>query len=61
MYTKHVWESDRHFNFRYVKYLPKDFDENKKYPLVFFLQRNGYSRSSLVFANELAKQNRLTI
>ena len=29
MYTKHQWESDKHFNFRYVKYLPKDFDINK--------------------------------
>ena len=41
MYTKHKWESDGHFNFRYVKYLPKDFDETKKYPLVFFLHGAG--------------------
>ncbi len=41
MYTKHIWESDKYFNFRYVKYLPKDFDENKKYPLVFFLHGAG--------------------
>ena len=41
MYTKHKWESDRHFNFGYVKYLPKDFDENKKYPLVLFLHGAG--------------------
>ena len=41
MYTKHTWESDRYFNFRYVKYLPKDYDENKKYPLVFFLHGAG--------------------
>ena len=41
MYTKHRWESDRYFNFGYVKYLPKDFDENKKYPLVFFLHGAG--------------------
>jgi len=41
MYTKHKWESDVHFNFSYVKYLPKDFDENKKYPLVFFLHGAG--------------------
>ena len=41
MYTKHVWESDRYYNFGYVKYLPKDFDEGKKYPLVFFLHGAG--------------------
>ena len=41
MYTKHKWESDRYFNFGYVKYLPKDFDGNKKYPLVFFLHGAG--------------------
>ena len=41
MYTKHKWESDVHYNFNYVKYLPKDYDENKKYPLVFFLHGAG--------------------
>lgn len=41
MYTKHKWENDRHFNFSYVKYLPKDYDETKKYPLVFFLHGAG--------------------
>ena len=41
MYTKHKWESDRYFNFGYTKYLPKDFDETKKYPLVFFLHGAG--------------------
>lgn len=41
MYSKHKWESDRHFNFSYAQYLPKDFDENKKYPLVFFLHGAG--------------------
>lgn len=41
MYTKHVWESDRYENFRYVKYLPKDYDESKKYPIVFFLHGAG--------------------
>ncbi len=41
MYTKHKWESDVHYNFGYVKYLPKDFDESKKYPLVFFLHGAG--------------------
>ena len=41
MYTKHKWHSDRHFNFGYVKYLPKDYDETKKYPLVFFLHGAG--------------------
>ena len=41
MYTKHKWESDRYFNFNYVKYLPKDYDESKKYPIVFFLHGAG--------------------
>ena len=41
MYTKHKWESDRYFNFGSTKYLPKDYDENKKYPLVFFLHGAG--------------------
>ncbi|MBQ4087417.1 MAG: dienelactone hydrolase family protein [Clostridia bacterium] len=41
MYTSHQWETDIHFSFRYLRYLPKDFDENKKYPLVFFLHGAG--------------------
>ncbi|MBQ7346537.1 MAG: alpha/beta fold hydrolase [Clostridia bacterium] len=41
MYTKHKWQSDVHYNFGYVKYLPKDFDESKRYPLVFFLHGAG--------------------
>ena len=41
MYTKHKWNSDVHYNFSYVKYLPKDFDESKKYPLVIFLHGAG--------------------
>ena len=41
MYTKHVWKSDKYFNFNYVKYLPKDYDEKKSYPLVFFLHGAG--------------------
>lgn len=41
MYTKHKWKSDRYFNFSYVKYLPKNYDSNKKYPLVFFLHGAG--------------------
>lgn len=41
MYTKHVWKSETHFNFGYVKYLPKDYDETKEYPLVFFLHGAG--------------------
>ena len=41
MYTKHQWESDIHYNFKYLKYLPKDFDPNKKYPLVLFLHGAG--------------------
>ena len=41
MYTKHKWESDRYYSFNYVKCLPKDYDETKKYPLVFFLHGAG--------------------
>ena len=41
MYTKHKWNSEVFYNFEYVTYLPKDYDENKKYPLVFFLHGAG--------------------
>ena len=41
MYTKHKWNSEIFYNFGYVTYLPKDYDENKKYPLVFFLHGAG--------------------
>ena len=51
MYTKHKWESDRYFNFGYVKYLPKDFDENQKYPLVLFLHGAGERGDDLDLAS----------
>lgn len=41
MYTKHKWEAEGRHHFQYVKYLPEDFDEDKKYPLVFFLHGAG--------------------
>lgn len=41
MYTKHEWKVDSRQTFQYVKYLPKDFDTNKTYPLVFFLHGAG--------------------
>ena len=41
MYTKHKWNSEKYFNFGYVKYLPKDYDETKTYPLVVFLHGAG--------------------
>lgn len=41
MYTKHRWQSEIFYNFGYVTYLPKDYDENQKYPLVFFLHGAG--------------------
>ncbi|MBR4911140.1 MAG: phospholipase [Clostridia bacterium] len=41
MYTKHKWESENHYNFKYLRYLPEDFDKSKKYPLVFFLHGAG--------------------
>lgn len=49
MYTYHQWNSENHFNFKYVKYLPKDFDPNKKYPLVFFLHGAGERGDNLDF------------
>ncbi len=51
MYTKHKWESDRYYNFNYAKYLPKDYDESKKYPLVFFLHGAGERGDDLDIAN----------
>lgn len=47
MYTKHKWNSEVFYNFEYVTYLPKDYDENKKYPLVFFLHGAGERGSDL--------------
>lgn len=41
MYSKNKWQNDNFFNFDYLKYLPKDFDANKKYPLVLFLHGAG--------------------
>ena len=41
MYTKHKWDSDRYFNFSYTQYLPSCYNENEKYPLVFFLHGAG--------------------
>lgn len=41
MYTKHKWESAGFYNFEYVKYLPKNYNSNEKYPLVFFLHGAG--------------------
>ena len=41
MYTKHQWKSEVFYNFNYLAYFPKDYDENKEYPLVFFLHGAG--------------------
>ncbi len=41
MYTKHQWETEMHYPFSYVQYLPPDFDPQKRYPLVFFLHGAG--------------------
>ena len=51
MYTKHQWKSDNYYNFNYVKYLPKDYDESKKYPLVFFLHGAGERGNDLDVAS----------
>ena len=50
MYTKHKWESDRYFNFGYVTNFPKDYEEGKKYPLVFFLHGAGQRGDDLDFS-----------
>lgn len=41
MYTKQVWQTERHFPFAYLQYLPKEFDRSKTYPLVLFLHGAG--------------------
>ncbi len=51
MYTKHKWESEVFHNFGYVTYLPKDFNKNKKYPLVFFLHGAGERGDDLDLAS----------
>ena len=51
MYTRHKWESDRYYNFGYVKYLPKDYDVSRKYPLVIFLHGAGERGDDLDVAN----------
>ena len=50
MYTKHKWTSEVFYNFEYAEYLPKDYDENKKYPLVFFLHGAGERGNNLDLA-----------
>ena len=51
MYTKHKWYSEVFYNFGYVTYLPRDYDENKKYPLVFFLHGAGERGDDLDIAS----------
>lgn len=41
MYSKHKWQSENYYNFRYLRYLPEDFDKTKEYPLVFYLHGAG--------------------
>ena len=41
MYTKHKWQSEKFLNFEYIKYLPKDYDDKKEYPIVFYLHGAG--------------------
>ena len=41
MYTKHMWKSDKFYNFNYVKYLPENYNLQEKYPLVFFMHGAG--------------------
>ena len=51
MYTKHQWKQEPFYNFKYVQYLPKDFDENQKYPLVLFLHGAGERGDDLDLAS----------
>lgn len=51
MYTKHKWKSEKYYNFGYVTYLPEDYDETKKYPLVFFLHGAGERGEDLDIAS----------
>ena len=41
MITEAYWDNPKGKSFYYVKYLPKDYDPAKKYPLVFFLHGAG--------------------
>ena len=47
MYTKEKWNSEHFYNFKYAQYLPKDFNETKKYPLMIFLHGAGESGDDL--------------
>lgn len=51
MYTKHQWKAEPFYDFKYVQYLPKDFDENQKYPLVMFLHGAGERGDDLDLAS----------
>lgn len=53
MYTKHKWNDKVYFNFNYVVNLPKSYDKNKKYPLVFFLHGAGERGDDLDLACKL--------
>ncbi len=52
MYTKHTWENEHFFNFEYIQYLPKDFDETKQYPLLLFLHGAGARGDDLELVGE---------
>ncbi len=47
MYAKKKWQSDVYCNFGYMEYLPQDYDETKKYPIIFFLHGIGERGDSL--------------
>ena len=51
MYTKHKWHHNTFYNFQYVKYLPPNYDEKEKYPLVFFLHGAGERGDDLDIAS----------
>ena len=51
VYTKHQWNCAPWKSFNYVVNLPKDYDESKTYPLVFFLHGAGERGDDLEVAS----------